>query len=98
MVDKCRAHGRETPINWNSPVIDSDLRTSTSLSFIVFPQILDYEAGNLVHEPFCLFAGENFWAAQNCSMGQCLHGCYADKGCNIEISNINIIAMGIEIA
>ena len=54
-------------------------------------QIQDYEVRYFVHKLIRFFACEDVWSVQDSRVCQLLAYCYQDEGCEIEISNINLI-------
>jgi hypothetical protein len=61
-------------------------------------QIPDHEIRYLVHKLFCFSVGEDIWVAQDCRVRQRIHCGHTDEGCDIEISNTDLISMNVEIA
>ncbi len=56
------------------------------------------QARYVVHKLLCFLVGEDVRATQDCRMGEGFHYCHQDEGREIEIGDIDLIAMRLQIA
>ena len=61
-------------------------------------QIPDQQARYVVHKPLCFLVCEDVRATQDGGMCQRFHYCHDDEGGEIEIGDIDLIAMRLQIA
>ena len=59
---------------------------------------MDQQARYVVYKVSCFPVGEDVWATQNCRVCQRFHYRHADEGREIEIGDIDLIAMRLQIA